>query len=207
MRKGEAQSPIDLRMPVYAAHEDLVFAYKPTELHLIHNGHSVRVVHEAESHLRWEGRSYRLLQFHLHEPSEHWVNGAAYPMEMHLVHKDAKGHVLVIAVLIELGAENQEMDRAGRWVQQHLDHRLPEAREELRGTLNMDIMKILPADTTNFYTYDGSLTTPPCMEGVRWIVLKEPIQFSRVQVDRFVLAYGHTARLVQPLHGREGEAN
>lgn len=205
--KGNRQSPIDLRMPVYARHGDLAFAYKPTKLHVLHDGHSVRVIHEAQSQVRWEGRSYRLLQFHLHEPSEHWVNGAGYPMEMHLVHKDSQGHVLVIAVLIEFGAENREMDRAGRWVQQHFGHRLPEAGEEISGTLNMDIMKILPADTINFYTYDGSLTTLPYTEGVRWIVLKGPIQFSRVQVDRFVKAYGHTARPVQPLHGREVEVN
>jgi len=203
--KGKRQSPIDLQMPVHASHEDLVFAYKPTELHAIHDGHSVRVIHEGESQLRWEGRSYRLLQFHLHEPSEHWVNGAAYPMEMHFVHQDAQGHVLVIAVLIKLGGENEEIDRAGKWVQQHIGHRLPEEGEEIRGTLKMDIMRILPADTTHFYTYDGSLTTPPCTEGVRWIVLKEPIEFSRVQLRRFVKAYGHTARQVQPLHGREVE--
>jgi carbonic anhydrase len=205
--KGKRQSPIDLRMPVYARHGDLVFAYKPTELPVLHDGHSVRVIHEAKGQLRWEGRSYRLLQFHLHDPSEHWVNGTAYTMEMHLVHKDPRGHVLVIAVLIEFGAENREMDHAGRWVQQHLGHRLPEAGEELRGTLTLDIMKILPTNTTNFYTYDGSLTTPPCTEGVRWIVLKDPIQFSRVQVDRFVKAYGHTARPLQPLHDREMEVN
>jgi carbonic anhydrase len=112
--KGKRQSPIELRMPVYARHGDLVFAYTPTELHVLHDGHSVRVIQEAESQLRWEGTSYRLLQLHLHEPSEHWVKGAAFPMEMHLVHKDSQGHVLVIAVLIEFGAENLEIDRAGR---------------------------------------------------------------------------------------------
>ena len=203
--KGKRQSPIDLRLPVYATHEDLVFAYKPTELHVIHDGHSVRFIQEAESRLWWEGNSYRLLQLHVHEPSEHWVNGAAYPMEMHLVHKDSHGHVLVIGVLIELGEENEEIDRAGRWVQEHLGHRLPEEGEELRGKLEIDIMNILPGDTSNFYTYDGSLTTPPCTEGVRWIVLRKPIEFSRVQLRRFVKAYGHTARPVQPLHDREVE--
>ena len=205
--KGKRQSPVDLRMPVHAAHEDLVFEYERTALHVLHDGHSVRLIYESEGQLRWEGKSYGLLQLHMHEPSEHWVNGAAYPMEMHLVHQDTQGHVLVIAVLMELGAENKELDRAGRWIRQQVGHRFPEEGEELRGTLEMNIMKLLPADTTHFYTYDGSLTTPPCTEGVQWIVLQEPIEVSKVQLGRFVKAYGHTARPVQPLHGREVEVD
>ncbi len=201
---GTWQSPINLDMPLYIdTHDDLVFRYKPLNMRVVHDGHSVQMVHHADSVVHWKGRSYQLLQLHFHDPSEHLLEGVPYPMEMHLVHKDAQGHVLVIGVFLKLGSENQELAKAGAWIKQRLGHRLPEEGEEVSGRLIMDVTHLLPADTSHYYEYEGSLTTPPCTEGVQWVVLKEPIEISERQVDRFVRAYGPTARAAQPLHGRQ----
>lgn len=201
---GKRQSPINIDMPLQTdKQETLKFRYKPSKLHVVHDGHSAQAVHEADSKVLWQGRAYPLLQFHAHAPSEHLLEGLAYPMELHLVHKHAEGHVVVIGLLVKIGAKNEELARAGDWIEQRLGHRLPEKGEEISGALELDVSKILPKNTSHYYLYQGSLTTPPCTEGVQWIVLKEPIEVSDQQVRRFLRSYGHTARPAQPLHGRE----
>jgi carbonic anhydrase len=108
-----------------------------------------------------------------------------------------------VGVLIQLGSENHEIIRAGDWIQRNLGHRTVKAGEEVTGEFMLDVMKLLPQNQSHYFTYEGSLTTAPCTEGVTWVVLKQPIEVSQEQVRRFVRAYGHTAREIQSLEGRE----
>ena len=127
-------------------------------------------------------------------------------MEMHLVHKDAEGKLLVIGVLTQEGEEHKELAQAGAWVEEQVGHRMLQSGEEVAGAYRLNLMKVLPKDREHYYAYGGSLTTPPCTEGVQWVVLKKPIEFSKEQIDRFMGAYGPIARPVQPLRDREIEA-
>jgi carbonic anhydrase len=202
--KGKRQSPIDISSTsLQDTQGDLIFRYVPTNIHVIHDGHSIQAINEAPSMVIFRGNSYQLLQLHFHEPSEHHIDGTSYAMEMHLVHKNSQGQILVVGVLLKLGTTNQEMLRAGDWIRQRLGHLAVEEGEEVTGEFMLDVMKLLPENQRYYFTYEGSLTTAPCTEGVTWIVLKQPMEASPKQVERFVRAYGHTAREVQSLEGRE----
>jgi carbonic anhydrase len=205
--QGKRQSPINI---VTSAHEDrhhdLVFRYQPTAMHVVHDGHSYKGLSASNSLVLFDGQSYQFLQFHFHDPSEHHMDGTSYPMEMHLVHKNSEGKLLVIGVLAREGEELKELAQAGAWVKEQVGHRMLQSGEAVAGTYQFDLMKVLPKDREHFYAYGGSLTTPPCTEGVQWIVLKEPIELSRDQIHRFIRAYGPIARPVQPLHDREIQA-
>ena len=205
--QGKRQSPINIVTAEHAdTHHDLVFRYQPTSMHVVHDGHSFKGLAESNSLVFFDGHSYQFLQLHFHDPSEHHFDGRSFPMEMHLVHKDSKGKLLVIGVLIQEGEEHHEINLAGAWVKQQVGHRMLESGEEVTGAYKFDLMKVLPKPREHFYAYSGSLTTPPCTEGVQWIVLKEPIELSKEQIDRFMKAYGPIARPVQPLRDRTIEA-
>ena len=205
--QGKRQSPINIVTSEHEGkHHDLVFRYQPTSVHIVHDGHSFQALSESIRMVMFDGQSYHLLQGHWHDPSEHHLDGVSYAMELHLVHKDSEGKLLVIGVLAQEGEENQELARAGAWVEKQVGHRMLQAGEEVAGAYQADIMKVLPKDLKHFYAYGGSLTTPPCTEGVQWIVLKEPIELSKAQISRFMQAYGPIARPVQPLRDREIQA-
>jgi len=205
--QGKRQSPINIVTSEHEdRHHDLVFRYQPTPLHIVHDGHSFKGLSESNSMVFFDGRSYQFLQAHFHDPSEHHIDGVSYAMEMHLVHKSSEGKLLVIGVLAQEGEEQKELARAGDWVEKQVGHRMLQSGEEVAGAYQFHLMKILPKNRKHFYAYDGSLTTPPCTEGVQWIVLKEPIELSKAQIDRFMRAYGPIARPVQPLRNREIEA-
>ena len=205
--QGKRQSPINILAAEHEdTHHDLVFRYQPTSMHLVHDGHSFKGLSESNSLVLFNGHSYPFLQLHFHDPSEHHIDGTSYPMEMHLVHKDSNGKLLVIGVLVQEGTENVEMAQAGAWIKQQVGHRMLQSGEEVIDAYQFDLMNVLPKNREHFYAYGGSLTTPPCTEGVQWIVLKEPIELSKDQIDRFMKAYGPLARPVQPLRDREIEA-
>ena len=205
--QGQRQSPINIVTSEHVGkHHDLVFRYQPTGMHVVHDGHSYKGLSASNSLVVFDGQSYQFLQFHFHDPSEHHMDGTSYPMEMHLVHKNSNGKLLVIGVLAVEGPENEELARAGAWVKKQVGHRMLEPGEEVAGGNQLNLMKVLPKDREHFYAYGGSLTTPPCTEGVQWIVLKEPIELSKDQIDRFMKAYGPIARPVQPRHEREIQA-
>ena len=204
--QGKRQSPINIvTLEHEDRHHDLVFRYKPTAMHLVHDGHSFKGLSESNSLVLFDGHSYQFLQLHFHDPSEHHIDGMSYPMEMHLVHKDSEGKLLVIGVLVQEGKEHQELAQAGAWVEKQAGHRMLQAGEEVAGAYQLNLMKVLPENREHFYAYSGSLTTPPCTEGVQWIVFKEPIELSKDQIDRFMKAYGPIARPIQPLRNREIE--
>ena len=195
---GGRQSPINIEMANPGDHqESLVFYYNASKIHVLNNGHTIQVSHKSGCRVDLNRHAYKLRQFHFHEPSEHHIEGKAFPMEMHLVHQDEVGHVLVIAVLMEIGAEEPVLAEIWNW--------LPEQFGKERSVpLNASIGDILPSDTHHF-SYTGSLTTPPCTEGVQWIVLKEPIKISKVDVEQFVNLIGHNARPIQSRHGQSVE--
>ncbi len=205
--KGREQSPIDVKTSQGSeVPSSLVFHYQSSPVHVVNNSHTLQVNYKAGSMVLFNGQKYELRQFHFHDPSEHHIDGKSYPIEMHLVHQSLSGHLLVIGVLVQSGEQNPILDQAGKWIEQKLGHRIPIEGEDIRSGLVLNMKDLLPKDTTHFYSYHGSLTTPPCSEGVQWIILKEPIEVSEQQVQRFVRTFGPNARPIQLPSGRLIEA-
>jgi carbonic anhydrase len=191
---GTRQSPIDIRDGIGLQLEAIEFDYRPAGFAVIDNGHTVQVNVERGSSLAVGGRRYDLLQFHFHRPSEERINGRQYDMVAHLVHKDPEGKLAVVAVLLEKGAAQP--------VLQQVWNNLPlEKHEEQRARGTLDLNRLLPEDR-RYYTYMGSLTTPPCSEGVLWMVMKQPVPVAPEQVGVFSRLYPMNARPVQPTSGR-----
>ena len=140
------------------------------------------------------GRRYRLEQFHFHRPSEEMIDGKQYEMVVHMVHKDGEGRLAVVAVLVEIGA-NQPV------VQTVLNNLPLEKGEEVPAATNLDLTQILP-ENKKYFTYMGSLTTPPCSEDVLWIVMQQPVQASADQLNLFSRIYPMNARPIQAAGGR-----
>ncbi len=192
---GSHQSPINISMPRHAQQqEQLVFHYQSTGVRALDNGHTIQVNVPPGNELHLNGRTYFLSQFHFHDPSEHHVDGRTYPMEIHLVHQDRKGHVVVIGVLVEAGTPNQSL--AGLWTM------LPMRAGELGSEYPLNPQELIPPNSRHF-SYHGSLTTPPCTEGVQWIVLRDTISMSPEQIAQFISVVGHNARPIQPIHDRK----
>lgn len=191
---GKRQSPIDIRDGVRVDLEPIEFAYRPSNFSVIDNGHTVQVSLAGGS-ISLLGKSYQLIQFHFHRPSEELVNGKSFDMVAHLVHRSEDGKLAVLAVLLEKGAENGLIQTV--W------NNLPlEKNEAVRPPgLTLDLGQLLP-ENRGYYTYMGSLTTPPCSEGVLWLVLKQPQQMSDEQMAIFARLYKNNARPVQPVGGR-----
>ena len=197
---GSKQSPIDIQARGLShRQENLEFLYNISELHEINNGHTVQISHKSGCKVDLNKRAYKLRQFHFHEPSELHINGKAFPMEMHLVHQDEAGHILVIAVMMEIGPEHPALKNIWNWLPSQIG-------KETSFPIKVNLRKILPANTEHF-SYSGSLTTPPCSEGVQWIVLTEPIKISEQSVKKFSAIIGLNARPVQPLGQRHIELN
>ena len=198
---GRRQSPINLAAGVVKAQDlpNLVFGYKPSHLLMTNNGHTVQVAYDVGSTLgRTGSAALTLAQFHFHDPSEHTLDGASFPMEAHLVHVDAAGKpVAVVGVLIKAGGEHAGLATAFQGLPAHSGQKAEPAG------VTVDAATLLPSDKT-FYTYAGSLTTPPCTEGLTWYVFKTPIEMSAAQIGAFTTLehLGHTNRPVQSLGGR-----
>lgn len=192
---GQAQSPIDI---VGAAGTDLpglVFHYQAAPLSLINNGHAIEQEFPEGSTLESSGRTYTLKQFHVHGPSEHTLNGQSFPMEMHFVHRAEDGSLAVVGLWLREGAANAALEGF------FANMPTAEARTAEPEGLTLDPAAVLPADRT-YARYSGSLTTPPCTEGVAWHMLQQPIEASAEQLARFAALYSGTNRPVQPLHER-----
>ena len=194
---GHTQSPIDIRTKAIKgeALPSIEFAYKPGTAKIVDNGHTIQVVPAAGDAITIGGHRYELVQFHFHKPSEESIDGKRRDMVAHFVHKDASGKLAVVAVLLQTGAANPVV--AALW------NNLPAHKElevDVKGA-QIDPADLLPRDR-GYYTFEGSLTTPPCSEGVTWYVLKSPAQLSSGEIARFAKAYPMNARPVQPLNGR-----
>ena len=192
---GKAQSPIDLTGDAQPRPHDLAFHYTPAPLEIANNGHTIQVDYAPGSTLVSGGREYALLQFHFHRLSEHTRDGRPADLEMHLVHQDAAGNLAVVGVFLNAGRRNEAL--APVWAH------APAAQGGKRRAAGaaIDAADLLPAELS-YYSYVGSLTTPPCSEGVRWFVLSSPVEVSPAQLARFAALYPDNARPIQPLNGR-----
>ncbi len=194
---GQAQSPIDIQSSAVASFGSLELNYQDTPLSIINNSRTIRVDYQPGSSLTLDGQKYELLQFHFHQPSEHLISGKAYGMEAHFVHQNkATGDLVVLAVLMSVGKINRALDRVWDNIPWQSD-RTEEAEDFI-----FNAASLLPENINRYYRYRGSLTTPPCSEIVTWLVLKQPVQVSKLQIARFLEAIGNNARPVQALNGR-----
>lgn len=194
-KNGHHQSPIDIRDPRRAALATIRFEYKPSPLHIIDNGHTILVHYAPGSFISVGDKKYELKQFHFHLPSEEKINGKGFDMTAHLVHEDSDRKVAVVAVLLQKGDDNPFVHE--------LWNNLPKGKnkEEFVNNVEIDLSQILPSDR-GYYTFSGSLTTPPCSENVTWYVLKHPTTISAEEIERFSQLYPDNARPTQPLYDR-----
>ena len=196
--KGHRQSPINLSRPSHPSAGSLNIHYNPSLVHQTNNGHSLQINYQAGSSVELNGRIYKLRQFHFHEPSEHHLDGKGYAMEMHLVHQDTTGHILVMGVFMEVGATHPVLSKLEQWA--------PEQAGKTSKALELNVQALLPENLTHL-SYHGSLTTPPCTEGVQWLVFEEPIHLSQEQADHFLAIVGMNTRPIQPGEHRLIEEN
>lgn len=191
---GKRQSPIDIRDGIRVDQPPIGFEWRPSEFRSVDNGHTIQVA-VGGSGISLLGKRYELIQFHFHRPAEERIEGRGAEMVAHFVHKAEDGHLAVVAVLIERGAENPFIQTLWNYLplERNVDVSPP-------GVV-IDPAKFLPAER-GYYTYMGSLTTPPCTEGVQWLVLKQPVQASAEQIAIFSRLYRNNARPIQPSFGR-----
>ena len=192
---GKHQSPIDIVSAVKAPLPAIEFHYSASPLRIIDTGHSIQVNYAAGSTIVVNGESYELKQFHFHEPSEEHLHGRSFPMVAHLVHQNAHGDLAVIAVLFKKGKANAFLTPI--WKNFPVDKNV----EHLAADVSIHLADILPA-TGGYYTFPGSLTTPPCSEDVTWFVLKTPVELSAEQIALIDERYPDNVRPVQPLNDR-----
>lgn len=192
---GHHQSPIDIRNPQKADLPPIQFGYKPATLNIIDNGHTIEIDYGPGSFITVGDKKYELKQFHFHRPSEEMINGNVDAMEVHFVHADQKGQLAVVAVHIIEGKDNPLIHEV--W------HDFPNEkdREEHLNNVRIDAAQLLPADR-GYYTFTGSLTTPPCTEDVTWFVLKHPVSVTSAEIEQFARLYRNDARPTQPLNDR-----
>lgn len=195
-KEGHQQSPIDISSATIASLPAIKVDYKSTPLDILNNGHAIQVNYSAGSSISVAGKKYNLLQFHFHSPSEHTIGGKAHDMVAHLVHKADDGQLAVIGIMIDGGGpENPFISKLwSAFPSASGDHNTPEGVE-------INVAGLLPKDL-NHFNYSGSLTTPPCSEGVNWFVLSAPVQVSDAQLQQFRNSIFHDARPVQPVNGR-----
>lgn len=191
---GQRQSPIDIKDGIKVDLEPIKFNYRPSNFRVVDNGHTIQV-NVGDSSISLTGKTYDLVQFHFHRPSEEKVNGQRFDMVAHLVHKSDDGQLAVVAVLLERGSENPFIQSV--WNYMPLEKN---AAVEPPG-IAINPADLLPAGRS-YYTYMGSLTTPPCTEGVLWLVMKQPVQVSPEQINIFSRLYRNNARPIQPAAGR-----
>jgi carbonic anhydrase len=193
---GHHQSPIDIKNAQKADLPTLKFDYNAVPLSIVDNGHTVMVNYAPGSTLTVGDKVYKLVQFHFHHPSEEHINGKRYDMVAHLVHSDADGHLAVVSVLFKRGPANSLLGTLWKDV--------PVEKEKVASPadVSINVKDLLPTDV-GYYTFSGSLTTPPCTEGVTWYVLKASATLSPQQLASFAKLYPADNRPIQPTYQRE----
>jgi carbonic anhydrase len=195
---GKEQSPINIRGAKVEDLPAIHFDYKPSPLKLIDNGHTIQVNYAPGSSIEVGGARYELVQFHFHKPSEEKIDGRSHAMVAHLVHRNAEGKLAVVAVLLDKGGANPTIDAILK--------NLPKEKErETTVDAVVDAAALLPRNK-GYYTFEGSLTTPPCSQDVRWFVLKTPMRIADSEIASFGKLYPMNARPTQPRNGREIDA-
>jgi carbonic anhydrase len=194
-KTGTHQSPIDINGAAPAELSPIKFDYKLTPLKIVNTGYTVQVNYGEGSSITVNGSIYNLVQFHFHHPSETAIDGQRADLELHLVHRNAQGQLLVVAVLMKAGSENYPLHVL--WGKLPTD--VGKEAEYKKVQLNAE--DFLPNDH-NYYTFSGSLTIPPCTEGVTWYVMQKPVEVSSTQIAAFAKFFPNNARPLQPDNGR-----
>jgi carbonic anhydrase len=204
-RTGMMQSPIDLTaatpfkgpdLDLEKGRSVLTAERRAHVLDLIDNGHTIQITQDTPISVEADGVSYELVQFHFHAPSEHTVDGEHAPLEVHFVHKSAQGKLVVLGVLVDEGEPNPNWNA--------LIASLPSGPEGSRHVEGLDIdVTELGTLPDRYYRYEGSLTTPPCTEGVLWVVMSDVLEISPSQLSAFVSRLHDNRRPVQPLGDRK----
>lgn len=195
---GQEQSPIDLT-PVQAGAEGealppVTFDYEPATYELENLGHTVQASVQGAGAMMIGDERFELLQFHAHVPSEHALDGQRSALEVHLVHQDDQDELAVLGLLVDEGSSSSALSEA--WAE------VPGQEGEAVELTDFDVSSLIPADP-DLYRYEGSLTTPPCTEGVQWLVVGEPVDAPAEIVDEMEELLGDTARPLQPVGSRE----
>lgn len=195
-KTGRAQSPIDIHQAVPLPVSFTAHRYRSVPVSVINNGHTIYVDVPPANYLIVQGKSYELQQFHFHAPSEHALQGRRADMVVHMVHKAPDGEIAVVAVPMVIGHDpNRLISIIWETVPTQLGR-------SARPWKRINPARLLPHDRDRYYTYTGSLTTPPCTEGVRWLVMTEPITVTAGQVARFKELIGPNTRSLQAINGR-----
>ena len=192
---GKNQSPINLTHMTRAKLPPLAVKYQAGGNEVVNNGHTIQVNYEPGNLLNIDGHIYELKQFHFHSPSENTINGHSFPMEAHFVHADKEGNLAVMSVMFIAGNFNPELEKA--WAV------MPEKAGDKQAIKQpVDARYLLP-QRPDYYRFNGSLTTPPCSEGVTWVVLKDAQTASAEQIKHFQQVMQHpNNRPVQPVNAR-----
>jgi carbonic anhydrase len=194
---GKRQSPIDIRGGLAVDLDPIKFNYAPARFGVVDNGHTVQANFAPGNNIEVNGKRFDLVQLHFHRPSEERIDGKQFDMSVHLVHKDEQGRLAVVALLLDKGAPHMTQPALQRvWGNLPL-----EKLEENIARTALDLNELLPGDK-RYFTYMGSLTTPPCSEGVQWVVLRQPVVVSPEQIELFSKLYPMNARPVQQAAGR-----
>jgi carbonic anhydrase len=191
---GTRQSPIDIRDGMKVDLEQIAFDYKPSAFTVVDNSHTIMVTVGSGNYITLQNRMYELVQFHFHRPSEERINGKGFEMVVHLVHKDSEGKLAIVALLLERGKPQATIQTV--W------NNLPLEKNEVGSpAIVIDPGEMLP-QRRDYFTYMGSMTEPPCSEGVLWLVMKDPVQASPAQMALFSRLYPLNARPTQASGGR-----
>ena len=194
---GRDQSPINIKNAVESTPSKISFDYKPSPLMVFNTGRTIQVNYAKGSTVNINGEKYALLQFHFHTPSEHEINDKASAMELHLVHRNDAGQLAVVGVMLNKGEANSLIEEV--W------NNIPAiGKTNTVSNITINATNILPS-SKSYYSYDGSLTTPPCSEGVRWNVFLEPMTISEEQIESFEKIYQVDARPIQPINSRSAQ--
>ena len=192
---GKSQSPIDV---ANATEQDLLnisFHYQPSAVNILNNGHTVQANYDPGSYIELDNTRYDVVQFHYHAPSEHTVDGESFPAELHIVHRNAEGNLAVVGILLRQGSENAAY-------QPFIDNLPAETTDVKEAGVTINAGDLLPSLGTTF-RYSGSLTTPPCTEGVSWLLMTTPVELSAQQLAALdSLFEGGNNRPVQPINDR-----
>ncbi|MBF0156151.1 MAG: carbonic anhydrase family protein [Magnetococcales bacterium] len=203
--EGKNQSPIDINAAAEVTLDPIRFDYKPAPLQVVNNGHTIQFNLPPGSTITIGGKSFTLAQFHFHGGSEHTVKGKGFPMELHLVHKAEDGELAVVGILLAAAESESAPVGHGAAANPTLERvfgALPAmAGLTLTSDQQIDPAALLPHDRAYFH-YKGSLTTPPCSEGVNWFVMGEPVTITRKQLLHYTSVFDNNARPPQPLHSR-----
>ncbi len=193
--EGKNQSPIDLTGMIEGELAPITVSYQAGGNEILNNGHTIQVNYAPGSTIKVNEQQFELKQFHFHSPSENKIEGESFPMEAHFVHADKDGNLAVIALMFKAGNKNTELGKAWSQMPGHSGNKNALIK-------SVDANALLPQNR-DYYRFNGSLTTPPCSEGVLWLVIKESASASKEQIQKFSHTMHHpNNRPVQPVNAR-----